>query len=62
MTRLVGSEMCIRDRVKAAKAAGIFCVGYNSEHSKDQNLAEADVVINHFNELDATSVKALKLN
>jgi HAD superfamily hydrolase (TIGR01509 family) len=48
--------------VKAAKAAGIFCVGYNSEHSKDQNLAEADVVINHFNELDATSVKALKLN
>jgi HAD superfamily hydrolase (TIGR01509 family) len=48
--------------VKAAKAAGIFCVGYNSEHSKDQDLAEADVVINHFNELDATSVKALKLN
>jgi HAD superfamily hydrolase (TIGR01509 family) len=48
--------------VKAAKAAGIFCVGYNSEHSKDQNLAEADVVINHFNELNATSVKALKLN
>jgi beta-phosphoglucomutase len=48
--------------VKAAKAAGIFCLGYNSEHSKDQDLAEADVVINHFNELDATSVKALKLN
>jgi beta-phosphoglucomutase len=46
--------------VKAAKAAGIFCVGYNSEHSKDQNLAEADVVINHFKELNATSVKALK--
>lgn len=46
--------------VKAAKAAGIFCVGYNSEHSKDQNLAEADLVINHFKELNATSVKALK--
>jgi beta-phosphoglucomutase len=46
--------------VKAAKAAGIFCVGYISEHSKDQNLAEADVIINHFKELNATSVKALK--
>jgi HAD superfamily hydrolase (TIGR01509 family) len=46
--------------VKAAKAAGIFCVGYISEHSKDQNLADADVIINHFKELNATSVKALK--
>ena len=45
--------------VKAAKAAGIFCVGYNSEHSKDQNLAEADVVINHFKELNAKVVRAL---
>ncbi len=45
--------------VKAAKAAGIFCVGYNSEHSKDQNLAEADVVINHFNELNAVVVSRL---
>jgi HAD superfamily hydrolase (TIGR01509 family) len=38
--------------VKAAKAAGIFCVGYNSEHSKMQDLALADVVVNHFNELN----------
>jgi HAD superfamily hydrolase (TIGR01509 family) len=45
--------------VKAAKAAGIFCVGYNSEHSKDQNLAEADLVINHFNELNAVVVSRL---
>ncbi|SHM65912.1 HAD family hydrolase [Flavobacterium xanthum] len=37
--------------IKAAKAAGIFCVGYNSIHSEAQNLSEADVVINHFNEL-----------
>lgn len=39
--------------VKAAKAAGIFCVGYNSEHSKDQNLVEADCIINHFDELNS---------
>jgi HAD superfamily hydrolase (TIGR01509 family) len=45
--------------VRAAKAAGIFCVGYISEHSKDQNLDEADYIINHFNELDAQSVKIL---
>ncbi|WP_374504917.1 HAD family hydrolase [Flavobacterium sp.] len=45
--------------VKAAKAAGIFCVGYNSEHSKDQNLDEADKVINHFNELNAEVIRAL---
>ncbi len=45
--------------VKAAKAAGIFCVGYNSEHSKDQNLDEADRVINHFKELNAEVVRVL---
>nr|WP_314864309.1 HAD family hydrolase [uncultured Flavobacterium sp.] len=45
--------------VKAAKAAGIFCVGYNSEHSKDQNLSEADVVINHFKELNAKVISGL---
>jgi HAD superfamily hydrolase (TIGR01509 family) len=37
--------------VKAAKAAGIFCVGYNSIHSESQDLSQADVVINHFDEL-----------
>jgi HAD superfamily hydrolase (TIGR01509 family) len=37
--------------VRASKAAGILCLGYNSIHSKDQDLSEADVVINHFNEL-----------
>lgn len=42
--------------VKAAKAAGIFCVGYNSFHSKDQDLSLADVVVNHFSELNAEKV------
>jgi len=45
--------------IKAAKAAGIYCVGYMSENSKLQELAEADMVINHFNELDADKVKKL---
>jgi HAD superfamily hydrolase (TIGR01509 family) len=45
--------------IKAAKAAGIFCVGYVSEHSKLQELNEADIIISHFNELDAARVKSL---
>jgi HAD superfamily hydrolase (TIGR01509 family) len=38
--------------VKAAKAAHIFCVGYNSLHSKNQDLTAADIVINNFEELN----------
>ncbi len=53
---IAAKENCIviedsTNGVKAAKAAGIYCVGYNSIHSKLQNLSEADVVINHFEEL-----------
>lgn len=43
--------------IRASKAAGIFCVGYNSIHSKDQDLSEADIVINHFNELGFDEVQ-----
>ena len=43
----------------AAKAAGIFCIGYNSEHSKLQDLSLADVVINHFDELSFEKVTRL---
>jgi HAD superfamily hydrolase (TIGR01509 family) len=45
--------------VRASKAAGIFCVGYNSIHSKDQDLSEADIIINHFNELDFEVVRKM---
>ena len=45
--------------VKAAKGAGLFCVGYNSVHSKMQELSEADMVISDFNELDFEKVKNL---
>ena len=43
--------------IKAAKAAGILCVGYNSIHSEAQDLSEADFVINHFNELGFDMLK-----
>ncbi len=45
--------------IKAAKAAGLFCVGYNSAHSKLQELSEADIIISNFNELDVEKVKNL---
>lgn len=38
--------------VLAAKAAGIYCIGYNSIHSKLQDLSKADKIVNHFNELN----------
>lgn len=61
---IVPKENCIviedsTNGVKASKAAGIFCLGYNSLHSKDQDLSEADIVINHFNELNFDVVKNL---
>lgn len=37
--------------IRAAKAAGIYCLGYNSINSKLQDLSLADVVVNHFDEL-----------
>ena len=46
--------------VKAAKAAGIYCVGYNSIHSKLQDLTDADVIINHFDELNFEKVAQFK--
>ncbi|CAM2941426.1 haloacid dehalogenase superfamily, subfamily IA, variant 3 with third motif having DD or ED/haloacid dehalogenase superfamily, subfamily IA, variant 1 with third motif having Dx(3-4)D or Dx(3-4)E [Flavobacterium succinicans] len=45
--------------VKAANAAGIFCVGYKSFHSKDQDLSTADTIIQDFTELNANTISKL---
>jgi len=37
--------------IKAAKAAGIYCVAYNSKHSHDQDYSLADLVVGDFKEL-----------
>ncbi len=37
--------------IEAAKAAGIFCVGYNSLHSNDQDYSLADMVVEDFGEI-----------
>lgn len=42
--------------ILAANRAGIFCVGYKSANSKNQNYELADMVIQHFDELDPTRI------
>ncbi|WP_223034554.1 HAD family hydrolase [Hanstruepera marina] len=38
--------------IKAAHSAGIYCVGYKSLHSKNQNYSLANKVISDFKEID----------
>jgi HAD superfamily hydrolase (TIGR01509 family) len=45
--------------IMAAKAAGIYCIGYDSFHSKLQDYSLADVVITDFKELSYTKIKNL---
>lgn len=43
--------------VTAAKAAGMFCIGYRSEHSEGQDLHHADHVVSHLSQLDAATIQ-----
>ena len=43
--------------ILAAKAAGIYCIGYDSFHSKMQDYSIADIVIRDFKELNFESIK-----
>ena len=43
----------------AAKAAGIYCIGYASPHSAGQDTRLADLVIQDFSELSAKRIKGL---
>jgi HAD superfamily hydrolase (TIGR01509 family) len=45
--------------IQAAVSAKIFCVGYNSLHSKNQDLSKANIVIQHFNELNFEKIRNL---
>ena len=47
--------------VAAAKAAGIYCVGYTSSHSAGQDLRRADRVIQDFSELTAAGIAAIEV-
>jgi HAD superfamily hydrolase (TIGR01509 family) len=47
--------------ILAAKAAGIFCIGYDSVNSKLQDYSKADLVISHFKELNAGMIRNLQV-
>jgi HAD superfamily hydrolase (TIGR01549 family) len=44
--------------IDAAKAAGIYCVGYNSVYSKNQSYDDADLIITNFNEISFDKITA----
>uniref|UniRef100_UPI004049575C HAD family hydrolase n=1 Tax=Flavobacterium sp. TaxID=239 RepID=UPI004049575C len=46
--------------ILASKAAGIFCIGYDSPNSKLQDYSNADLVISHFNEINHKHIVSLK--
>lgn len=48
--------------IKAAKAAGVYCIGYSSGHSMGQDTSLADKVITDFGELDYESLRSLRSN
>jgi HAD superfamily hydrolase (TIGR01509 family) len=45
--------------IKAAKAAEIYCVGFKSPHSKNQDYSSADIVIGSFSEINYSKVSPL---
>ena len=45
--------------IKAAKAAEIYCVGFRSPHSKNQDYTKADLVISTFSEIKYSKVSQL---
>lgn len=46
--------------IKASKAAGIFCLAYNSINSKLQDLSEADHEIAHFDAINYQIISQIK--
>lgn len=47
--------------ILAAKAAGIYCIGYDSVNSKMQDYSNADEVISHFNELSFDRIRMISI-
>jgi beta-phosphoglucomutase-like phosphatase (HAD superfamily) len=45
--------------IKAANAAGIFCVGYDSVHSKNQDYTIANHVISDFSEIQHDKIQEI---
>lgn len=48
--------------IKAANAANIFCIGFDSFHSKNQNYTTANKVISDFKDIEYNKIKNLFSN
>ncbi|WP_333600114.1 HAD family hydrolase [Flavobacterium sp.] len=46
--------------ILAAKAAGIYCIGYDSFHSKMQDYSKADQIISNFKELNYSIIRQIQ--
>lgn len=47
--------------IEAAKGAGVFCVGFDSFHSKNQDYSKADLVIKDFKEISFNKINTVLL-
>jgi len=45
--------------IKAAKAANIYCIGFQSPNSKNQNYSQADKIISSFSEIRYSAIAAV---
>ena len=45
--------------IKAANAANIFCIGFDSEHSKNQDYSTANMVVSGFKEIRFEKIKTI---
>ncbi|MFY0591932.1 HAD family hydrolase [Roseivirga sp.] len=59
-----GPEECLviedaTNGIEAAKGAGLFCIGFESIHSKNQDYRKADLVINDFEAIHYDRVKRI---
>ena len=60
----VAPEECLviedaKNGVEAAKTAGMKCIGYRNPNSGDQNLSQADLIIDEYDELNLEIIKSL---
>jgi len=61
----VAPENCVvfedsKNGIKAAKAAGMFCIAYDGANSGEQNKSQADMQIGHYGELNNLELEWLK--
>jgi beta-phosphoglucomutase-like phosphatase (HAD superfamily) len=45
--------------VNAAQSAGIFCIAYNNPNSREQDLGNADIIIDNFSDMTFPYIKSL---